>query len=88
MHLTDNTELTDAQTRDLVRRGVAKGRRMNANRRPHIGMTLGELDRLSRTPFIRPNANHPYSSRGRALINLFAKIAEELGIMKMAMRVN
>ena len=38
MHLTDNTELTDAQTRDLVRRGVAKGRRMNATRRAVSGV--------------------------------------------------
>ena len=38
MHLTDNTELTDAQTRDLVRRGVAKGRRMNTTRRAVSGI--------------------------------------------------
>jgi nucleoid-associated protein YgaU len=38
MHLTDNSELTDAQTRDLVRRGVAKGRRMNATRRAVSGV--------------------------------------------------
>ena len=31
---TDPRELTDAQTRELVRRGIAKGRRMNATRRP------------------------------------------------------
>ena len=38
MHLTDTTELTDAQTRDLVRRGVAKGRRMNTTRRAVSGV--------------------------------------------------
>ncbi|MFT3887116.1 MAG: hypothetical protein QM713_02985 [Arachnia sp.] len=36
--ITDNRELTDAQTRDLVRRGVAKGRRMNATRRAVSGV--------------------------------------------------
>ena len=43
MHLTDNTELTDAQTRDLVRRGVAKGRRMNATRRAVSGVAAALL---------------------------------------------
>lgn len=34
---TDPRELTDAQTRELVRRGIAKGRRMNATRRAVSG---------------------------------------------------
>ncbi|MBK7821438.1 MAG: hypothetical protein IPJ61_10275 [Tessaracoccus sp.] len=59
MH-TDNTELTDAQTQALVRRGIAKGRRMNTTRRAVSGVAaLAVVGALSIGAFNVVNAVSP-----------------------------